>query len=127
MDKTNLYYIVTKGTNDRALTTDKRLLIAESDAADREIERWHGSGEKITIEEFEKRFMDDKINVSNIDKSELYYIIVQGTNSRYRNENEEPVMFLSNHVDRFLEQIEAHRGAGFDKITVEEYERTFGV
>ena len=66
-------------------------------------------------------------HVIKMDKTGLYYIIVQGTNSRHRDESGNPVMFLSNHVDRFLEQIEAHRGAGFIKITVEEYERTFGV
>lgn len=67
-----------------------------------------------------------------MDKSTLYYIITQGTNSRVRNKIDEPVIFLSNHVDRFVEKAEdmyrdRYLGSNFIKISVEEYERTYGV
>ena len=67
-----------------------------------------------------------------MDKSTLYYIVTQGTNSRIRNEIDEPVIFLSNCVDRFVEKAEdmyrsRYLGSNFIKISVEEYERTYGV
>ena len=67
-----------------------------------------------------------------MDKKNLYYIITAGTDSRVRNDIEEPVTFLSNHVDRFVELAEtkykdSYRKTEFIKITVEEYERIFGV
>lgn len=58
MDKQNLYYLVIKGTNDRALTTDKTPLISDAAAADRAVETWALSSEKISIADFEKMFVD---------------------------------------------------------------------
>ena len=58
MDKRNLYYIVKKGTNDRIQTIDKRPYIAESDAADLEIETWAPKCEKISIADYEEKFED---------------------------------------------------------------------
>lgn len=67
-----------------------------------------------------------------MDKKNLYYIVTAGTDSRIRNNIQEPVIFLSNHVDMFVEL--AHKKyedrflmTDFIKISVEEYERTFGV
>lgn len=61
MDKQNLYYIVTKGTNNRSLTTDKCLLICDSDAADREIELWAPYSEKISIADYEATFEEQEV------------------------------------------------------------------
>lgn len=61
-----------------------------------------------------------------MDKENLYYIVIQGTNSCILNENGDPIIFLSNHVDRYLEQAEVrNRGTIYWKVSVEEYERTF--
>lgn len=61
MDRKNLYYIVTKGTNDRLQTVDKRPFISESDAADREIDKWSKDREKILIADFEDKFEDKDV------------------------------------------------------------------
>ena len=58
MDKKNLYYVVKKGTNARTITLDKRPLIMDSEAADLEIKAWAPTHEKITIADFEERFVD---------------------------------------------------------------------
>lgn len=60
MDKNNLYYLVTKGTNDRSLTKNKQPLIMESGAADEEIQGWAPMSEKISIADYEKKFVDQE-------------------------------------------------------------------
>jgi len=67
-----------------------------------------------------------KLEVNNMYKANLYYIVLQGTDSCVSNESGEPIIFLSNHVDRYLEEIENTKpGAKYWKVSVEEYERTF--
>jgi len=58
MDKQNLYYVVKKGTNNRAQTLDKCASIMDSDAADLEIKNWSPNHEKISIADFEEKFVD---------------------------------------------------------------------
>ena len=57
MDKSKLYYLVRKGTNNRALTLTKDPLIVEETVVDRVMEDYSELYEKITIEGFEKKFM----------------------------------------------------------------------
>lgn len=56
MDKSKLYYLVQKGTNNRAQTTSKSVLIVEEVAVDQVLSEYSSRYEKITIEEFEKKF-----------------------------------------------------------------------
>ena len=61
-----------------------------------------------------------------MDKENLYYIVLQGTDNCVSKENGDPMIFLSNHVDRYLEDIEnKRRGETYWKVSIEEYERTF--
>ena len=56
MDKSKLYYLVQKGTNNRAQTTSKSVLIVEEAAVGQILSEYSSRYEKITIEEFEKKF-----------------------------------------------------------------------
>lgn len=60
MDKENLYYLVTKGTNNRGLILSKGPLILESDAADFDLKAYGGNREKISIADFEEKFKDEE-------------------------------------------------------------------
>ena len=56
-----------------------------------------------------------------MDKTNRYYIVVEGTNNRARTEGNEPLIVLPTHIDKVMDSLVA----GFEEITIEEYERTF--
>ena len=56
MDKSKLYYLVQRGTNNRAQTLTKDPLIIDEVAVDRALKDYSELYEKITIEEFGRKF-----------------------------------------------------------------------
>ena len=61
-----------------------------------------------------------------MDKQNLYYIVIEGTDSCAINETGDPIIFLPEFVDDFLEKSNTvFAKDNFVKITVDEYERTF--
>lgn len=61
-----------------------------------------------------------------MDKPNLYYIVIEGTDSCAINETGDAIIFLPEFVDKFLEKANSPFAKNnFVKITVEEYERTF--
>ena len=66
MDKENLYYLVVKGTNDRRTVYSKDPFIADSDAADLERKTWANNCEKISIADFEEKFVDKDAELARL-------------------------------------------------------------
>jgi hypothetical protein len=61
-----------------------------------------------------------------MNKQNLYYIVIEGTDSCAINDVGTPIMFLPEFVDDFLEKTNnVFAKDHYVKITVEEYERTF--
>ena len=61
-----------------------------------------------------------------MNKKDLYYIIIEGTDSCATNEIGYPIIFLPEFVDKFLEKSNTvFAKDNFVKITIDEYERTF--
>jgi hypothetical protein len=61
-----------------------------------------------------------------MDKPNLYYIVIEGTNGRAFDEAKCPIIFLPEFVDDFLGKANNTFAKNkFVKISVEEYERTF--
>ena len=56
-----------------------------------------------------------------MNKTNLYYIVAKGTNNRARTEGNEPLIVLPTHIDEVMDSLVA----GFEEITIEEYERIF--
>jgi len=65
-------------------------------------------------------------NLIKMDKQNLYYIVIEGTNSYAINQIGEAVIFLPEFVDDFLDKANnPFAKNNFVKISIEEYERTF--
>ena len=61
-----------------------------------------------------------------MNKQNLYYIVIEGTDSCATNEAGIPIIFLPEFVDDYLEKSNSVFAKDkLVKITVEEYERTF--
>jgi len=61
-----------------------------------------------------------------MDKINLYYIVIEGTNSRTLDEARCPIIFQNDFVERFLFKAnDAFAKQSYVKISVEEYEQTF--
>lgn len=60
MDKSKLFYLVMKGTNRQALTQSRGPLIIREDAVDRVLSEYSSLYEKISVEDFEEQFVDNK-------------------------------------------------------------------
>ena len=61
-----------------------------------------------------------------MDKPNLYYIVIEGTDSYAINEVGDPIIFLPEFVDKFLEKANSPFAKNnFVKITVDEYELIF--
>lgn len=61
-----------------------------------------------------------------MNKKNLYYIVIEGTDNCAVNGFGAPVMFSPEFVDDFLEKANNHFAKNnFVKISVEEYEQTF--
>ena len=61
-----------------------------------------------------------------MDKKNLYYIVIEGTDSCAINEAGDPIIFLPDFVDKFLEKAnDAFAKNNFVKISVYEYELIF--
>jgi len=61
-----------------------------------------------------------------MDKKNLYYVVIEGTNSRVSNEMGRPTIFQHDFVDEFLFKAnDAFAKQSYVKISVEEYEQTF--
>ena len=60
MDKSKLFYLVMKGTNRQALTTTREPLLVTEDAVDRVLGEYSSLYEKISVEDFEEQFADNK-------------------------------------------------------------------
>ena len=61
-----------------------------------------------------------------MDKKNLYYIVIEGTDSCAVNEVGDPIIFLPEFVDKFLEKAnDAFAKNNFVKISVYEYELIF--
>ena len=61
-----------------------------------------------------------------MDKKNLYYIVIEGTDSYAITGVGTPIVFLPEFVDDFLEKAnDPFAKNNFVKISVEEYERTF--
>lgn len=58
MDKENLYYIVRKGTNDRMTGMNKSVLMIGPNITDSQIEFYGLNFEKISVADYEERFVD---------------------------------------------------------------------
>ena len=62
MDKTQLYYIIRSGTNQRTLNTDKSPFVVDAETIEsilREYPYINSEHEKITIEEYEQKFVKE--------------------------------------------------------------------
>jgi len=61
-----------------------------------------------------------------VDKKYLYYIVIEGTNSRILDEAKCPIIFQHEFVEQFLFKAnDAFAKQKYVKISVEEYEQTF--
>ena len=58
MDKENLYYIVTDGTNERVLLPDHKPLMGSKIAIEREIDEWCRTKIAISIKKYENIYTD---------------------------------------------------------------------
>lgn len=56
-----------------------------------------------------------------MDKSNLYYIVVLGTNNRAQTEMNEPLIVRGDHIDDVMGPLVD----GFECITIEEFEKVF--
>lgn len=72
------------------------------------------------------QYSRDVENLIKMDKQNLYYIVIEGTNSYAINQIGEAVIFLPEFVDDFLDKANnPFAKNNFVKISIEEYERTF--
>lgn len=61
-----------------------------------------------------------------MDKQNLYYVVIDGTNSRAKDASHCPIIFQPGVVEDFLEkENDTFAKHVYVKISVEEYERTF--
>lgn len=61
-----------------------------------------------------------------MDKTNLYYIVIEGTDSCVLKANGEPIIFRPPYADYFLrDKCSKDAEEQYEKISVEEYERTF--
>jgi hypothetical protein len=61
-----------------------------------------------------------------MDKPNLYYIVIEGTNNCALTESKEPLIILPEFVDALVYTAnQGKQGDNYIKMTIEEFERTF--